>query len=145
MNREIKFRAWDIGKKVFIPVEYWAVISNSDGATAVMLKDWEDYKEGEYFYPYNSTITQYTGLKDENGTEIYEGDVISSTPYLPSNPDERIISIIVYRNDLGRWNAECFGNLIGETDHLYGILKPPHQTEIIGNIYEHPHLINHPL
>jgi hypothetical protein len=48
--REIKFRAWDIGKHIYIPQDLWAVCQTNFKAFGIMLKDWENYREGEYFY-----------------------------------------------------------------------------------------------
>lgn len=63
--REIKFRAWDVSEKEIVP---WAHVIN----------DPDDYWHGLMLgqAPEGDVIMQYTGLKDKNGKEIYEGDVI---------------------------------------------------------------------
>lgn len=40
-----------------------------------MLKDWENYKEGEYFYENSQELVEFTGLHDRSGKEVFEGDV----------------------------------------------------------------------
>ncbi len=60
--REIKFRAWD-GEM------YEPDFIDSDGKPCMFVS----YQEPEI---YEDIIMQYTGLKDKNGVEIYEGDII---------------------------------------------------------------------
>jgi uncharacterized phage protein (TIGR01671 family) len=152
MNREIKFRAWDYDKKIFLPAKTYAILSVTDfGATGIMLTDFENYKEGEYFYPNTQQINQYTGLKDSKGTEIYEGDIVrwddgSKGDYwrvakcVWSEKNSFAFEIIPNKSincyENGRTHTFNFGNFI------YTPLPSAYNNvlEIIGNIYEKPEL-----
>ena len=63
--REIKFRAWNTKKKRMYPP--WSIWKT----------DLASYEE-----PYNLKLMEYTGLKDMNGKEIYEGDFVTVLNYL---------------------------------------------------------------
>ena len=60
--RPIKFRAWDIDNKKMIPEEGGFYLGSADSEMVGI----EGY-----------SIMQYTGLKDKNGKEIYEGDTVT--------------------------------------------------------------------
>jgi len=143
MNREIKFRAWDIFKKVFIPTDKWAVVTCDFKATAIMIKDWEDYQVGEYMFPNTQSLMQFTGLHDKNGKEIYEGDIIRSDfgtkepiavcfgeYHDHTGKDDNSTNVGFYFNEYK--NESSFGKSVNGNTDCY---------EIIGNIYENPELL----
>lgn len=103
-EREIKFRAWD---KKWLFMTYPCTL--------------EDIKNGfEGIFGKNKDLMQYTGLKDKNGKEIYEGDIVNHKYY--STP-----IVITFKNG-------CFeSGDVNITDK---------SLEIIGNIYENPELLN---
>lgn len=129
--REIKFRAWD-GCNMLHPEEL-EVINPATGRVMHDVDaacgdpecctssgpDWEDIA-----WP----VMQYTGLKDKNGKEIYEGDLI----HLPAwNPN--IVEIVFNRG------AFCFR--FASSDAFYHDIKYVEDAKVIGNIYENPELL----
>lgn len=74
-------------------------------------------------------LMQYTGLKDKNGNEIYEGDIVKH-PYAG-------LQIIVYQNITG---GVGFLDYVGDSVYLPSV-EDFDNLEVIGNIYEHPELI----
>ena len=143
--REIKFKVWDIWKKVFIPNEYWAVITTDFGAFGIMLKDWENYKEGEYFYSNSQILIQYTGLKDKNGKEIYEGDILRNINHYENKKPFYNYHKVIFNNDYLGYSAINLGNkseslLMSGNCQLFVYVKNV-DFEVIGNIYENPELL----
>lgn len=124
----IKFRAWD---KVSLKIKT---------VTCLDFADWwvsTGYKEGERNSFKNEEtdrhiLMQYTGLKDKNGKEIYEGDIVIQTPMLVSNL-ESITGVVTF-SEGAYWidNNKDARKLFTEAD----------TNEILGNIYKHPGLLN---
>ena len=133
MSREIKFRVWDIFKKVFIPEPVYALLFNQQRGFGVMLKDWENYREGEYFYSYSQTPSQYTGLKDKNGKEIYEGDILKGGRSKHGAVKFENGCFIVWDEPIG-WDFDTF-------DEKPGIANTENWAVVIGNVYENPELL----
>ena len=119
--REIKFRAWDTQEKRMIEqglfIECNGLVFHDEGDMGYLLK--EIAKKDKY------VVMQFTGLKDKNGKEIYEGDIVK----LPDSKGciHKPLKI-KWKND--RWIGK------GELDYDF------HKNwEVIGNIYENPELI----
>lgn len=118
MSREIKFRAWDKWRKEMIePHEgdfiRWHAPSN-----------WKECYE----------VMQYTGLKDRNGKEIYEGDIIRiDHPF----KGRSYVGEIMY--DKYSFTAKDF--YFTHHDNPGDPFESLSYMDVIGNIYEHPNLL----
>lgn len=108
MSREIKFRAWDT--------------ETNEMSYDFLAKGWLRVGiESPYV-----ELMQYTGLKDKNGAEVYDRDIISYTNQL-----NRTRKFIVH------WSKEDASYDFGGIRVMYAI-----NGEVIGNIYENPELLD---
>ncbi len=109
MSREIEFKCWlsSINKMTHaLDIQGWAKCAPF-GCEPIWL--------------------QYTGLKDKNGKQIFEGDIMTSST------EDRLK--VVFEN-----GGFCFSNdLLSGSDRLHSIRVS--RLEIIGNIYENPELL----
>jgi uncharacterized phage protein (TIGR01671 family) len=117
--REIKFRAWDSIQKNWTKSPYPIAAQFSE--TEVGFDD----DQGKYI------LMQYTGLKDKNGKEIYEGDIVC------------YVDNIVVENIGGYYRTEPEGIFVEvKIPDIYLFDESLYEElEIIGNIYENPDLI----
>jgi len=125
--RELKFRVWDHKRQYFVNEKFddVAMYIKFDGSlTFISTVGGEMKVKGEY------TVQQYTGLKDKNGKEFYEGDIVK----LFNDPDE--LYEVVY-ND---FDNDIVGFLL-ESDGGRGDWFDSRKREVVGNIFENPELI----
>lgn len=121
--REIKFRAWFGEEHKMIPFDELHIELENGEYTVWYSLDGDSIQDGLCLEDFN--IMQYTGLKDKNGKEIYEGDIVR----LPEDEDYKYYSIIYSKNRLGFTLSNGCGFGLS-----YGI-------EVVGNIYENPELL----
>ena len=140
--REIKFRAWDNQRKEFL----------SGGQILIAVKSGRNPKENPQYldvikdasmYKARFELMQYTGFKDKNGREIYEGDVIEKNykNMLTGDMVSEIYSVVF---DEGIFIAKYeksspFGDTL--LKFLVGGVNERISVKIIGNIYENPELL----
>jgi uncharacterized phage protein (TIGR01671 family) len=126
MTREIKFRAWSPNDKVMMLNDFHL---NSSG----QILAWESETNG-YTKPSDVCILlQYTGLKDKNGKEIYEGDILRS-----KMGNRELIGVMRFDESRATFGFDSEIETDKELpEHLILHSKP----EIIGNIYENPELL----
>ena len=122
--REFKFRAWDTEKQEMATVNFIGLNDYEVG-----MED-EECRRWRATYPYVCRLMQYTNLKDKNGKEIYEGDILKvkldggeANLYVKyTNGEYRVVNE-------GRWE-----------DSLYAYMYFG-DVEIVGNIYENKDLL----
>lgn len=143
--REIKFRAWQKTHK------YWVHEEFGD----LMWQDGNFYFDGDIKCDDTFAIMQYTGLKDKNGVEIYEGDIVRGYDFWgnkKTDPQEKRTYPYVAEVKYGDYGDTACHNSYGfyfdakQSEELLGWQTPTisnlDNCEIIGNIYENKELLN---
>lgn len=148
MNREIKFRGQRENIKEFII----GFLIEGFNDTALIMKECT-YGEhldqggdayGRFYKVITETVGQFTGLKDHNGKEIYEGDLISFGDVYWGDDGMPDIKEIVFDEDSASFRVydylELQGSSLAEKWYIDDIIDC---IEVIGNIHDNPELLKY--
>lgn len=122
--RDLKFRAWDARNKKM------CFDDDEMDSPGFHIGHFGCFNDDQYIF------MQYTGLKDKNGVDIYEGDIIKGKAGCMDYWKETADTVAVEWNECGAWYPFASDN----DDAPY----PPYPggIEVIGNIYENGELLN---
>lgn len=131
-EREIKFRAWLKEQRIMISNPSNIEFRGSYSGSVSVYWEIDHYgtRDGGVYLDNNIIITQFSGLKDKNGKEIYEGDIVFDETY-------RINYICGFRDGMFCLNSKDRREILPDE-----FIKDGMSFEIIGNIFENPKLID---
>ena len=142
---KIKYRVWDkVRRKFLCPnLNQFAILSNGK----LIVSDSEWYSDLQNVNPNDYDIQQFTGLKDRNSREIYEGDILNEIHYEDWGDESGFSYLGVVRHktysscDAGHQFSGfvTYPNLNENKDYVGNQIRE--DCEIVGNIFENPELL----
>lgn len=130
-----KFRCWDerLGLTEVVSIDFFR--------KKIKINHWE-YGDSNFFPLDEVALMQSTGLKDKNGVEIFEGDVVKVSD--GGNEEDSYTSVVKNYADEGypAFDIEAPSSWYYESNVLSTIMGGDYETiEVIGNVWENPNLL----
>jgi uncharacterized phage protein (TIGR01671 family) len=135
MKREIKFRAWDKRKKEWVSVGFH-ILGETTLFGLIETYCLENREKGESSLERMNDIeiTEFTGLLDRNGKEIYEGDILI--------PFSKGVGPMIVYYESGAFCCKHKYNRWGLLSRLFDPdIQKLYAVHIIGNVFENPELL----
>lgn len=141
--RDIKFRAWDKETESMLLLPMQQLMFDYEDGFVLAFTPYREFANHECFRSSpNLEIMQYTGLKDKNGKEIYEGDIVEAngtkieedikltdkTYY--KTVELRTRFVVVWNDGFSMWDFK------NEDGCIIDIMTRARDYEVVGNIYE---------
>lgn len=120
-NKEIKFRAWD---KEQNNMWHWEKLIDKQCT----------YLNSKYF-----VAMQFTGLKDKNGKEIYEGDILKNIAHKNQLVEVYWKGIVIKENGWINFDGWDFRKITDDNEFKFAMYD--NMIEVVGNIYENSNLL----
>lgn len=114
----LKFRIWDYDNEGFDFIDLFEIEKTIETLDSI-----RDYFSSDYLKANKDFIQKHTGLKDNNESAIYEGDIDKSGNVIKWNPEKAMFALYSKEDRLMSW--PLFGK----------------ELEVIGNIHENPELL----
>ena len=140
--REIKFRAWNKEEKIMVDLQKITPLALND----MMNTQLNLQGRSGLFIPFfkELELMQYTGLKDKNGKDIYEGDIIRGYDHKTSSNGgfvDDVIGVVKYEG----LSFSIQGKQIKNKEKWFYTMTSPREQdehiEVIGNIYANAKLL----
>lgn len=143
MNRENKFRG---KRKLNGELVYGYFVKDPHGNYRIYMQPFDEATSNTYYFVDPETVGQLTGLKDKNGKEIYEGDIVKCHYFYEAlgeglgvyEAENEFIGHISFQ-DMGLWIESNTENNSVFLLWINGLHEE--SFEVIGNIHQNPELL----
>lgn len=131
--REILFRGKRVGEGTW---KYGSYVEQY--GTQIYLRNGADEDGFDCYHVEPETVGQYTGLTDQNGTKIFEGDICEITTFTYEDEDIQLVGKVCFK-----YSSFVFQGLKHPDDEVLfsSVCDFDADVEVIGNIHDNPELI----